>query len=87
MSRASCSTASRWLSDESRACLLPRIEAETRQGRDHAQRNSIDLVADRSEQKFVQIGPQGAEERAQCHRAGTGVRSARSCREAMLISS
>jgi hypothetical protein len=51
------------------AGLLPRIEAKASEGRDHAQGNSIDLVPDCCEQKFVQIGAQWAEGPAQCHYA------------------
>jgi hypothetical protein len=35
--------------------LLPRIKAEASQARDHAQRNSIDLVSDRRKRKYIAV--------------------------------
>ena len=67
-------------------CLLPGIEAETRQGRHHGQRYSIDLITNRREQKLVEIGPQRTKRPAQCHCAAADAKSAISCPEAMFVS-
>src|SRR3954468_3068786 len=68
------------------ACLLPGIEAQTRQSRYHAQRHSIDLVADRREQKLVEIGSQRTERAVQCHRAAAATGPTTSCPEVILVS-
>lgn len=47
------------------ASLFPGIQAKPGESREYAERNSIDLIADRCEQKTIEVGPQWAKGMAQ----------------------